>query len=61
MGLPSSLLPRTAKFHGQDHQIDGLRVTVTAQGDLPAWVKAGRESRGGGAPVVLKVSGKEMT
>jgi len=50
------------KFTGKITKIDGLRVTVAAQGDLPAWAKAGtRVNAGGGAPVVLKVSGKDMT
>ncbi|MBP2675688.1 MAG: hypothetical protein H6Q84_2528 [Deltaproteobacteria bacterium] len=50
------------KVTGKITKIDGLRVTVAAQGDLPAWVKAGtRVTAGGGSPVVLKISGKEMT
>ena len=50
------------KFTGKITKIDGVRVTVAAEGDLPAWVKAGtRVTAGGGGPVVLKMSGKEMT
>jgi len=43
-------------------KIDGQRVTVTAEGEIPAWLKAGtRVSAGGGAPLVLRVSGKDVT
>ena len=50
------------KFTGKITKIEGVRVTVAAEGGLPAWVKAGtRVNAGGGAPVVLKISGKEMT
>ncbi|MBE0602320.1 MAG: hypothetical protein IH611_01660 [Deltaproteobacteria bacterium] len=50
------------KFTGKIVKIDGVRVTVAAEGGLPAWVKAGtRVSASGGAPVVLRIKDKEMT
>ncbi|MEW6721448.1 MAG: selenite/tellurite reduction operon protein ExtJ [Thermodesulfobacteriota bacterium] len=49
-------------FTGKITKIDGVRVTVSAQADLPAWIKAGmRVNAGGGSPLVLRVSGKDLT
>ncbi len=50
------------KFTAKITKIEGVRATVAAEGGLPAWVKPGtRINAGGGSPVVLKISGKEMT
>jgi len=46
---------------GKVTKIDGTKVTVTAEQDIPGWVKKGANvSALGGSPKVLEVKGKEM-
>ena len=48
-------------FNGKVTKIDGTKVTVTAEQDIPGWVKKGAYvSALGGSPKVLEVKGKEM-
>ena len=48
-------------INGKVTKIDGTKVTVTAEQDIPGWVKKGAYvSALGGSPKVLEVKGKEM-
>jgi len=48
-------------FSGKVTTIDGTKVTVTTEQDIPKWVKKGTNvSALGGSPKVLEVNGKEM-
>ena len=48
-------------LNGKVTKIDGTKVTVTAEQDIPGWVKKGAYvSALGGSPKVLEVKGKEM-
>jgi protein-disulfide isomerase len=48
-------------FAGKITRIDGTKVTVTAEQDIPGWVKKGTTvSALGGSTKVLEVKGKEM-
>jgi len=48
-------------FKGKVTAIDGEKVTVTVEKDLPAWVKKGTNVEAmGGAPMVVEVKGKEV-
>lgn len=48
-------------LNGKVTKIDGTKVTVTAEQDIPKWVKKGANvSALGGSPKVLEVKGKEM-
>ena len=48
-------------FNGKVTSIDGTKVTVTAEQDIPGWVKKGANvSALGSSPKVLEVKGKEM-
>jgi len=50
-----------SSFSGKVIKIDGTKVTVAAEQDLPKWVKKGNNvSALGGSPKVLEVNGKEM-
>lgn len=48
-------------FKGKVTAIDGEKVTVTVEKDLPAWVKKGSNVEAmGGAPMVIEVKGNEV-
>lgn len=48
-------------FSGKVTKIDGTKVTVTTEQEIPKWVKKGANvSALGGSPKVLEVKGKEM-
>jgi len=49
-------------FSGKVTKIQGERITITVEGAVPAWARAGVVVKGGGgAPRVLRVSGNEVT
>lgn len=49
-------------FSGKVTKVEGERVTVLADGSVPAWVRAGvAVMAGGGAPRVIRVQGNEVT
>jgi ribosomal protein L2 len=46
---------------GKVTKIDGAKVTVTVEQNIPGWVKKGASVTAlGGSPKVLEVNGKEM-
>lgn len=48
-------------FAGKVTKVDGTKVTVTAEQNLPGWVKKGANvSALEGSPKVIEVTGKEM-
>lgn len=48
-------------FPGKVTTIDGTKVTVTSEQDIPKWVKkGGKVAVLGGSPKVVSVKGKEM-
>lgn len=48
-------------FKGKVTAVDGEKVTVTGDKDIPAWVKKGSNVEAmGGAPMVLEVKGKSV-
>lgn len=49
-------------FSGKVTKVEGERVTILADGPVPAWVRAGVVVMAGdGAPRVLRVKGNEVT
>lgn len=51
----------SGSFAGKVTKIDGTKVTVTVEQDIPGWVKKGSTvSALGGSPKVLEVNGKQM-
>lgn len=65
MILATAALAATAfaagTFNGKVTKIDGTKVTVTTEQEIPKWVKKGANvSALGGSPKVLEVKGKEM-
>ena len=50
------------KLNGKVTKVESDKITVTIEGALPAWVKAGATvTAAGGAPKVLSVKGNEVT
>lgn len=51
-----------ASLSGKVTNIDVDKVTVTVEGDIPAWTKKGSKvSAAGGSPTVVSVKGNEVT
>lgn len=61
VALAAVVMAANVPFTGKVTKIDGTKVTVTAEQNIPSWVKKGANvSILGGSPKVLEVKGNEM-